>query len=398
MRLLVVTAAYPGPADPVRAVWLENLNLALSRPPETEVAVVAPRVSRTDPLEELRRGLRVRRFRYPGGRRLKDIRRPSAFVVGAYLLSAFRTSLSECRRLRPDAILCHWVLPAGPAAALAARAARAPLVLVAHGSDVNRYARSYRVGRMLARFAVRSARAAVAVSEDLRGALVRELGARPARTHVVPMGIDAALFRRERLDPEDAEARKVGARARLGLDPTRRLLLFVGDLIEEKGLRNLLAARRALEASGLAVDLVLAGEGPLRAAAEAEAPSAEGRIRTLGIVPQEELASWYRAADLLVLPSASEGCPVSVEEALACGLPVVASRVGGLPEIVDDGVTGRLVRPGDLGELERALRECLDPERLAALRRGVFASSRDDSIGARAEEFRRILAEVARWT
>ncbi|MGQ9591996.1 MAG: glycosyltransferase, partial [Planctomycetota bacterium] len=136
----------------------------------------------------------------------------------------------------------------------------------------------------------------------------------------------------------------------------------------------------------------------LRAAAASEAPRAGPRVRTLGVVPQAELAAWYRAADLFVLPSASEGCPVSAEEALACGLPVVASRVGGLPEIVDDGVTGRLVRAGDPAELERALRESLEPERLESLRRGVFASRRDDSVEARAEEFRKILAEVARWT
>ncbi|MGQ9591724.1 MAG: glycosyltransferase, partial [Planctomycetota bacterium] len=286
MRLLVVTAAHPGPADPVRAVWVENLNLALHRPPELEVTVVAPRVARTDPLEELRRGIRVRRFPYPGGRRLKDLAKPSALVVGAYLFSAFRASLSESRRLRPHAILCHWVLPAGPAAALAARAARTPLIVVAHGSDVNRYARSYRVGRVLARFAVRSARTVVAVSEDLRCALVRELGADPARTRVVPMGIDAALFRREELDPNEAERRRLAARARLGLDPSRRVLLFVGDLIEEKGLKGLLAAHRALADGGLAAALVLAGEGPLRAAAESEAPRAGARVRPLGGVPQ----------------------------------------------------------------------------------------------------------------
>jgi glycosyltransferase involved in cell wall biosynthesis len=158
-----------------------------------------------------------------------------------------------------------------------------------------------------------------------------------------------------------------------GLDARRRHLLFLGRLDDRvKRVGALIEAFGALAERHPGGDLVIAGDGPDRAAltrlATSRAPA--GRIRFTGWISDATArARLYNAADCLVLPSRSEGFPAVVGEAAACGTPVLASRVGGIGELVREGATGWLVEPGD----DAALRERLDfalarPDELAAMR------------------------------
>jgi glycosyltransferase involved in cell wall biosynthesis len=391
VKVLVLTAAYPSPSEPERAVFIENLTLALAeRLPGSVTAVVAPRVRREDPPREDRRGIAVRRFAYPGGgRRLKEIERPSPWLLGAYAASGLAATLGEARRLGADCLLAHWVLPAGPIAAAAAKLLDLPLVVVAHGSDINLHARSSRVRGLAARWCLARARRVLAVSEDLRRLLTAELGVPEGRLSLLRMGVDAALFRRRRSPDE--------ARRALDLDPGLPVLLFVGDLTAAKGVADLIQAWRLLAARGVAAQLCLVGGGPLAGvAAEAAANGAGRRLRLPGRRPQAELELWYRAADLFVLPSHAEGAPVSIMEALSAGVPVVASRTGGIPELVEDGRTGKLVPPGAPEALAAALGGLLaERESLAALRRGAESLPPDAfAVEGRARELAAILREA----
>lgn len=400
MRVVVLSAAYPAPSEPERAVFIENLNRALAleldRRGGGSITVVAPRVARSDPRREERRGMPVRRFSYPGGgRRLKEIERPSLPLHAAYAASALATVLDGLRASGADCLLCHWVLPTGPVAAIAASWLRVPLVLVAHGSDLNVYARSSALGRALARFALRRAARIVAVSSALREAIVEEFGADRRKVEVVPMGVDGDLFVRR----GDRDASRAAARRRLGLDPDAPALLFVGDLSEEKGAGELIACWRSLERD-FPLELWLVGGGALPrslANGDGTAPAAARGLRFAGRRPQEELVLWYEAADLFVLPSRAEGSPVSVMEALSLGVPVVATRVGGIPEIVAEGRTGRLVRAGDARALAVVVREILEDRRqLEALRAGAGSLPPDAfSAARRAREFGRILEDAS---
>ena len=411
MKVVVLTAAYPAPSEPGRAVYIESLTRAIVQRSRSEgrepleAVIIAPRVSPTDPMEEVREGLTVRRFRYPSmGKRLKEMRRPSRWRLGAYFASGLAATLEEVRRLPADLILCHWVLPVGPIAAVASALLGVPLVTVAHGSDLNRYARSSTLFHRLALATVTQARHVLAVSADLGSVLVERLCVPYSKVTVVPMGVDPDLFSTPRAvggsHPalETDETRRARRRS-LGLESGRRLLVFVGDLIPEKGVRELLEAWKTLLQRGLEVDLCLLGEGELREEASrltgVGAGSGQGQVLCPGHVSQEELTSWYRAADLFVLPSHAEGSPVTVMEALSSGLPVVASRVGGIPDLVDEPLTGWLVPPRDPQALSTTLEGLLRrPDSMDAARRRLAEIPPDFSVTRRSQDIRRILDEV----
>jgi glycosyltransferase involved in cell wall biosynthesis len=190
----------------------------------------------------------------------------------------------------------------------------------------------------------------VAVSRDLARRVV-ELGADPARVHVIYNGVDAEVFR-----PGD----RAEARRRLGLDPHRTALLYVGNLIPVKGVDLLIEACIALAARGLDFDLHMVGKGALRPAMEARVRQAGlgVRVRFHGVVPHDRLPDWFRAASAFVLPSRSEGVPNVLLEAAACGTPFVATAVGGVPEIAHLGAS-RLAPPEDPSALVDAIGELL---------------------------------------
>jgi len=398
VRILAIAAAYPSPSEPERAVYLESLHRGLREAEagrRIEVTVVAPRVRAEDPGREERDGIRVLRFPYPGGgRRLKELQRPSALVRGAYAMSAARALLEAARDHGADVILCHWLLPAGPSAALAARALHAPLVVVAHGSDVNTYAESSLLHLGASRVVIHRASAIVAASTALGEAISERLTGTPRPVDVIPMGVDERFF--------GAPARRVerrAAREQLGIRPDARLLLFVGDLTESKGVPELLAAHRTLLERGLDCDLALVGaHGPgseraltdgVRSSSSSAAPL---RVLAPGAVPQRDLVAWYRAADLFVLPSHAEGSPVSLMEALSCGLPAVASNVGGIPELIAWGRNGWLVPPREPRILADTLAGLLgDPTALEHARRALEIQPPDFSAGSRAKELFAVL-------
>jgi glycosyltransferase involved in cell wall biosynthesis len=155
------------------------------------------------------------------------------------------------------------------------------------------------------------------------------------------------------------------ARQRLGLAPGVRRLLFVGNLAAVKGIDVLLAACRQLNAEIGPWHLHVIGDGPLRQALVRQAQSLglAASVTFHGSVPHGDLPDWYRAADLFVLASRSEGVPNVLLESMACGLPFVASRVGGIPEIAPLGCC-RLAPPDDpLALAEAIAAQLVEPRR-----------------------------------
>jgi len=403
IRALVLSAAYPAPSDPERAIFVENLTrslattLASASPNDgsrtVQVAVVAPRVGDADPQLEDRWSILVERFTYPSrGRRLKEIERPSLFLMGFYVLSGLRLAFRVARRQRSDVVVVHWALPMGPIGALVALTLRLPLVVVAHGSDIHRYARTRGLLHIACRWSLRRARRVIAVSRALECELTEHLGVPTEKLFYLPMGVDGELF-----TPQVNGAGQLEARRELGIEAECRALLFVGDLHECKGLSELSHAWRALRADRPDVQLWLIGDGPFSATLRSElAPWIEdGAVRLCGRVSQANLASWYRAADLFVLPSHSEGTPVSILEALSCGLPVVATRVGGIGDVVIDGKTGVLVPPRSTKALVEALSQLLDHDgSLARMRSSLLERPVDHSASKQAGQLRVVLQEV----
>jgi teichuronic acid biosynthesis glycosyltransferase TuaC len=369
MRVATVTTFFPNSADPHRAVFVANLVRAMRR--RCEVDVISP-VPFAPPLRAFPAWYAQSRIPRRESIDGTDVDHPRFLAVPkADFTSGLTYALAVLPALRRlDArglvVHAHCAYPDGVGVALAARRLGLPYAITAHGSDINVYARR-RLLRWQIRRAMAGAAAIIAVSSDLRGKLSGLLGpaAAVARLHHVPCaGYDPAVF-----FPRERPA----LRQALGLAPGGRLALFVGQLVPIKAVDRLIEAWRRLHAEGrvgAADRLVLVGEGRCRAELEAQARAGgvADRVTFAGALPQAAVARWMGAADLLCLPSRNEGTPNVVVEALASGVPVVASRVGGVPELVADEDTGLLVPPGDAsalaGAIAGALGRAWDPERV----------------------------------
>ncbi len=176
----------------------------------------------------------------------------------------------------------------------------------------------------------------------------------PTRIQVLPNGI--------LVEPFPGESQREAARESLGLDKSLKYLLVVARLTPEKGLKYLLEAMPAVVERYHAVQLLILGDGPLRAPLErlASRSGAGDRIEFLGF--RSDVSIYMRACDLFVLPSLTEGMPRTILEAANCGIPVIASDVSGIPEIVSDGVSARLVTPGNSRLLAEAITSLLSDQ------------------------------------
>lgn len=355
MRVLALTNLYPTPFHPTRAPFNRHqFRLLAERHP---VQVICP-VAWTEELSARRKGADP----LPAGRRVTqdgltvDHPRywfPPRLLRGWYghcfERSVRATFARAVREFRPDLVFAPWAYPDGWAAVRLAHAAGLPAVLQVHGSDVLQLD-EFPARRRPTAAAVRAADAVVAVSRDIADHLI-DMGVRPENVRVIIDGVDPAVF---------CPGSKAEARERLKVAAGDPLVLYVGNLVPVKAVDVLLEAARLLVAGGTAVRLVLVGGGPLRADLEQHAArlGLADRVRFTGAVPQVALPDWYRAADVFVLPSHSEGVPNVLLEASACGTPWVASRVGGIPEIAHFGVS-RLVPPATPPALAAALRDAL---------------------------------------
>jgi teichuronic acid biosynthesis glycosyltransferase TuaC len=253
---------------------------------------------------------------------------------------------------RPSVIHAHFLLPAGH---LALRQA-VPLVVTAHGGDAYRAPWERRGLFNATAQVLRRADAVAAVSDFIRQK-VREIEDRDV--DVVYNGADEGTF---------FERGRVADRDALAIAPDRFVIAFVGDVTPPKGVFELLrAAQRLRELNPL---VLFAGIPDNGIAADIRNFQVEARV--MGAVPHTHLAKVFGAADVVSLPSYKEGLPVSLCEAMLCGKPVVATDVGGIPEIVIDGETGYLVTPRNVDGLAERLERIARDSQLA-LRLGKAA-------------------------
>jgi len=339
IRLLTFSTLFPNETRPNHGVFVENRLRHLVASGAAASTVVAPvpwfpstarwfgdwaRHARV-PRQEQRHGLTVLHPRYPVVPRI-------GMSVAPWLL--FRAMLPQLRRLHAansfDAIDAHYLYPDGVAAVWLGQRLDLPVVVTARGTDVTLIPR-YTVPRRLIQGAIRHAAAFITVSAALKQALV-ELGAPDAKVTVLRNGVDTVLFH----PPADRDV----ARRALGLQgPT---LISVGLLIERKGHHRIIEAMPQLPG----YELLIVGEGPehARLGALIERHGLSDRVRLLGVRPHSALPSLYGAADALVLASSREGWANVLLESMACGTPVVASKIPGNPEVVRDPAAGLIMQ------------------------------------------------------
>ena len=260
-----------------------------------------------------------------------------------------------------DLIDAHFGYPEGVGCVRAADCLGLPSFITLRGNEVM-YLQQPRIARqMLSSF--KSATGIIAVSESLK-AFICEHGVEEGKTRVIPNATDTSLF-----FPGD----RANARRRLGLDPSKRMLLVVGHLIHRKGNHLVVPAVAQLRRRMPDVEcFIVGGEVAAEVGYARElrrslhARGLGTTVHLVGVKAPDEMGDWYRAADLLVLPSYREGCSNAVLEALACGVPVVTTPVGDNAKYVIPGLTGALAPVDDAvalaATIEEALHAVWDPE------------------------------------
>lgn len=287
-------------------------------------------------------------------------------MVGRDFLRCVREA-TEALRTRRVRVIQYFEWRSAMIALLAARRAGGCRIVAARRS----VPKEQGVQRWLAELAVRVADRIVVNAE-----LLRPKGRAGERTDVIPSGVDT-----ERFHPTAGNA---DAKERLGIAPGTPLIGTVGRLEPRKGTATLLAATAALRAGGRHdAALVVVGDGPLRAELEAEAArlGIGAQVRWLG--DRSEVGAVLEALDVFVLPSRTEGMSNALLEAMATARPVVATAVGGTPEVIADGVSGLLVPADDAAAMATAIGRLLDDPRAAARLGAAARQTVEERYGAR---------------
>jgi len=343
MKILFYSYAFPNPTNPGLGTFNRSMIAGLAA--DHEVRVVSP-VSFVDAWKawfkkKTPNGLNDAQFAAVPGV-------PAQYLTSYYTPKILRSQYGRwmwwsvqrqlnrtMKQFRPDVVLSYWAHPDGEVAVRMAHKHGVPAVVMVGGSDVLLLGRhGMRQKRILD--VMHNADTVVTVSEHISNTLMND-GVDPHKLRVVRRGVDRALF-----SPGD----KVTARRGLALPETGTILISVGRLVPVKGHSHLLHACRLLAARRVQFRCYLLGDGPLKAELQQQIVQMglEGTVILKGSQNQSQLAEWYRAADVTVLPSDSEGVPNVLMESIACGTPFVASEVGGIPEIADSR-HDRLVPP-----------------------------------------------------
>jgi teichuronic acid biosynthesis glycosyltransferase TuaC len=351
MRIALVTPILPIPLDQTRGRFIHETAKSLSKLAKVKVFFQQLRYPQWQMLgprtfipghvgsDYQAEGIDVEASTYPA---FPLISRAVNGHVSAAILKA------RIQKFQPDLVLAYWVYPDGYAALRVARSLGVPCVLGALGSDI--HVRSG-VSTYMTRKTLQGAQATITVSEAMRQTTIKTFGADPSKVHTIVNGFNTAVFH-----PRDQSH----MRAKLGVSPDEKLIIYVGRFIEAKGLRELIQAFKGLAAECPNASLALIGDGVMKPMLEELIAQTQlkGRIHLPGGQPPDKVAEWICASDVLTLPSWSEGYPNVVVEGVACGRPVVATDVGGTSEIVNK-LNGILIPAKDPQRLQEALRQAL---------------------------------------
>jgi glycosyltransferase involved in cell wall biosynthesis len=249
-----------------------------------------------------------------------------------------------------DIVHAHYVPHSAIVPAMMKWIKKKPLIVTFHGDDARIFPWKNRINRMLTMFVVNRSDRIIARSEEMKS-ILEKLGCPGKKIVVISAGVDTSLFH-----PID----KNKARADIGLPVDKHIVMYVGRLHEMKGVNDIYACAERMSE----ILFVMVGDGAIKtnvgncifagAKKYDEIPAWMS-----GAKKYDEIPAWMSAADIMVLPSYSEGLPNVVMEALSCGTPAIVTDVGGCPEVVRDGETGFVVPVGDVDALVERITYCI---------------------------------------
>lgn len=361
MRIAVLTSSYPRFPGDGTAPFVQSLAEAMARHGHA-ITVVAPYDSAIQPTSNS--PVKVYRFRYiwpphwhimGHARSLESdtrLKLATYFLLPTFILGAFLKLMQVARQQKSELIHVHWVLPNGPAAALVAKMRGIPLVISLHGSDIY-IARKNPFFGLVARWVFQSASVVTACSPELRAAAI-DLGA-PQSTQLIAWGAAPDIFR-PKLHHKNSRR------------SSTHTVVTLGRMVPKKGFDQLLRAWNNITDEFPQARLILGGEGPQRTILETKVAQLgiADSVQFLGRIPWNAVPDFLASSDIFVLPSQRDahgnidGLPTVLLEAMSCGTAVVASHLGGVPLVIENGKNGILVPPDDTAALNQALRTLLE--------------------------------------
>jgi N-acetyl-alpha-D-glucosaminyl L-malate synthase BshA len=302
------------------------------------------------PYEEVMDGIQIHRFPWLEPKKFRAIVHFKGLKDNlrllTYIISLFFNLIRIIRKYKIDVIHAHSAIPTGLVGVIVAKLTRLNSFITAHGMDINNFEVNSIYGRLIS-FSLNSCNVAIAVSEDLAKKM-REYGVGQNKIVILKNAVDNKLFK---------PMRNEKLRNDYGIKEDEVLILFVGYLDIFKGIFEIIDAFCELHRHNKNLKLMMVGTGPKKTELKRKISKMglENEVILTGALLHDQVVYYYQAADLFVLPSYTEGLPLSLLEAMACGLPVVASNVGGIPGVVEDGVNGYLVPSKDKGLLIQKL-------------------------------------------
>ncbi len=355
INILLSTIIFPNRFEINRGVYIKKQALELAESDKLTILVPVPyfpsflkyraldfyaKISREETVD----GLKVQ---YP---RFFVIPKILRFLHGPFLfVSLYRFYQRVIHQEKPEVLLGFWAFPDGFANVLIAKIFKLPIVIGCLGSDINQCAKPF-IRRKMIGWTLRNCDQVLSVSEALKTEIVNRLNVPPERVTVIPNGIEEEKFYPQSQD----EMRRI-----LGLNIEDEIAVCVARLEPVKGVDVLIPAFAKIQGEGRLLVIIGDGEEMPRIKRMIKKLGISGRVLLLGSRPHDEVPGWINAADLLILPSRTEGWPNTLMEAFSCGKPVVASRTGGVPEIVNSPLLGIMTNPDDVDDLARGIEEGL---------------------------------------
>ena len=368
-KLLVSTSTLPRFAGDPEPRFVLDLSKSLTK--YFDVTILAPMDSLAKSQENLE-GVTVIRYHYAPFQSWETLCYPGAILprlqsnplmwtlVPLLLLGQIRMIRKLLREQSFDGVHCHWLYPQGLIQALFFSGSNAPpFIVTSHGTDT--YGFSGSLGKKMKKFVINKAAALTFVSAQMRDYALQQGFLQPhkqSHVSVIPMGVDANHF-----SPENRSSNWRNQNNFSG-----KIVLFVGRLSPNKGVNHLLEALTDAALRDRHVMLCIVGDGPARSKLEQKVRDLgiTSKVRFLGSLGHQELPTVYASCDIFCLPSIiakggyREGLPTVLCEAFACGLPAVASDIGGVSEIVKNGENGYLIPHGDSKILASRIADIID--------------------------------------
>lgn len=354
MKILVLTDIFPSNEEPISGTFVYELAKALSY--KNHVIVIHPRLWNPFSIKSCKEkqnyhlhmnGMEIYRpklFILPKGDRL-------FFRAFAFLIA----SLPLLRKLRKtfhlDLIHAQMAGPAGFAAVLLGIIFRKPVIVTAQGSDIHTFPKHFFLKRLVI-FTLKRATMVVAVSHSLKDLILKMVNIQN-KSFIIRNGSRPEVF---------FPIYKTNSRERLSLPINKKFILFIGSLIPRKAVDVLLRAFACMNKKDVFLLLIGKGDSELELKALAKELHIETQVYFIGSKKHDEIPLWLNACDVFCLPSHHEGFPTVIVEAFACGRPVVATKVDGVPEAITNDTIGILVEPHNAEELAAALNKALEKE------------------------------------